>query len=265
MKVLFLGGDKRYLEIINNLNCDIDLIGYSKETFDKNVTKYNVENINFSVYNIIFLPMSGINEFKIKSLDGDIYISKEKIDEIDSKTIVYTGLISDVIKNKNVISFLDDLDFLEKNNSITVDGIIDKIKDLNYSNVCLLGYGNIGKLLAPKLDYTLKIGILNNTDYLNENFFYTNDTKKFKEILKNTDLIINTVPNNIIGEELVKEINQNCFIIDIASYPHGIDEKLIKKYNLNYYLYLGIPGKFKPEKSGKILLKKIEKRIEENK
>ena len=48
-------------------------------------------------------------------------------------------------------------------------------------------------------------------------------------------------------------------ILDIASRPYGVSKEVVDKYNLDYYLYSGIPGKYDPKRAGEILLKKIKR------
>lgn len=266
MNVLFIGGDNRYITIIEDFiekNYNIDLLGYSKIEFNKNVR--NINKLEIKKYDLIILPISGIDkDFNIKSMDGIIKINKEIFKNI-SNTVVLTGIITDSIKDlKNLTSFFEDEEVKKANNTITVNGIMDDLSKKNKKSLCILGYGNIGKELYKKLnkeDVNIKIGVIDSNYFnqLKENAFYTNDIEQFKTILNNSDVIINTVPENILDEYLVKDIKG--YILDIASYPHGISSEIVEKYNLNYNLYLGIPSKYDPINSGKILLKKINEKM----
>lgn len=265
MNVLFLGGDKRYLSIISELgkNNNIDLVGYNSVDIIGN--KISKNSINFSKYNMIVLPMSGINnKIIVKSLEGDIEIAKEKLHEISENCIVFTGLITEPIlemNSRNIISFLDDKGIKDFNNEITVEGIIDNIKERNGKKICIIGYGNIGQRIyntLKKENLDIVVGEIEKSKIeLIKKSFSTNDMSEFAKQVSSSDIIINTVPKNILSEFIVKNISKETYILDIASYPHGIDKDLVDKYNLDYYLYLGIPGKYSPEKSGNVLMKKI--------
>lgn len=216
--------------------------------------KYEVDisnNINIDIlkYNIIILPMKGITDDNvIELLKG----SKEDV-------IIYTGLKNNLENlNRKVISFFDDNKIKEENDNLTVAGIIDYIKDIKHDKICLLGYGHIGKKLFQLLKEKIwSIGIIEKRDKqeLGSIAFYTTDKKIMEEKLSESDLIINTVPNNIITEEVCN--NLKTPILDIASKPYGISREIVDKYHLNYYLYSGIPGKYDPIRAGKILLKKF--------
>ena len=71
------------------------------------------------------------------------------------------------------------------------------------------------------------------------------------------NIIINTVPTLIIDKEYIKNIRDDTYILDVSSYPHGIDIKELEKDNIKYKIYLGIPSKVAPKTSGLILTKKI--------
>lgn len=269
MNILFLGGDKRYLPIILELNKDnnIYLVGYNSVDIVGN--KINNDSIEFSKYDVIILPMNGIKEnMMVNSLDGNIEIRNEQLKNISSKCMIFTGLITKPIlemNSTNIISFLEDKKIKDFNNDITVDGIIDRINGKCKEKICILGYGNIGQKLYEKLKQhgiDIVIGEIEQTKLkLNLKIFNTNDTSEFISQIIDSDIVINTVPNNILNENIVKNISEKTYILDIASYPHGIDKYLLDKYNLNYDLYLGIPGKYKPEESANILIKKIKDMI----
>ena len=241
MRILVLGSDDRYKIVIDHL---------SKKHCVKNIgiNDYKQGNINnIDKYDMIILPMNGLNTFKL---------SKDTINKIRDDCIIYTGIKPVELKDKKVISFMDDNDINLENNKITVDGIMDNIKDKPKNNICILGYGCIGKMLYEKLKdkYNVVLGV-NKIPNNNEQFFFTNEYPQLSYNLIHSDLIINTVPHNIIPEDIIPYIKG--YVLDIASYPYGIDQELLKKYNLNYYLYSQIPAKYDPKSAGKILLKKF--------
>lgn len=261
MKILFLGGDRRYLNVIDSLKSehDVTVCGYDEVNID--VKKEKISDINIDKYNLIIVPFSGINdEGLLKSLDGDLRLTN--LDKVDKNATVVTGLVTEKIKSLgcNVVSFLDFADIKFLNNKVTVDGIEDDIKDRNQKNITILGYGNIGKELYKRLrtkNINCIVGEIDDKK-INEldNSFNTSDVNEFKNAVSISNIIINTVPKNIITDEIIKSIKKGAYVLDVASYPYGINKE--KTEGLNYHLYSGIPGKYNPEESGKVLLKKIE-------
>lgn len=246
MDVLFLGKDNRYDVVIETLQkkYNVECIGYEK---------YKVGDLNnISKYDIIVLPMSGIKNGKVGSIELDIEI----FNNIKDNCIIYTGVVPKELKKGKIISFLSDKEIIKENTNITVDGMIERIKNIKKDKICILGYGNIGSLIYSKLcdKYDIVVGV-KDKKIKNLNSFLTSNEQLMKYYLLNSDLIINTVPNNIIEEKYLNDING--YILDVASYPYGINSELVNKYNLNYDLYLSIPSKFDPRRAGKILLKKF--------
>ena len=80
------------------------------------------------------------------------------------------------------------------------------------------------------------------------------------EAFRISDIVINTIPCNIIPEEALNA-DYVPYILDIASYPYGINSEIIKKYKskVKYNLYLGIPSKYAPQEASEILLKTLKK------
>ena len=156
MNILFLGGDKRYKYMMNDL-CDEEKV--SQVGFDimrDNITKETPESLNLSKYDIVLLPISGISDnMEIKSEIGTLKLDKDIFNNINKETLFFTGLktkkITELIPNEQVISFLDDKEVESTNNSLTVDGTIDDIRDRKNDTICILGYGNLGKELYLRL------------------------------------------------------------------------------------------------------------------
>lgn len=156
MNILFLGGDKRYKYMMDDL-CDsenVTQVGF--DILRDNIKNENLNNLNLSKYDIVLLPISGISDnMEIKSEIGTLKLEKNIFDNINKETLFFTGLktkkILELIPNEQIISFLDDKEVEMTNNSLTVDGTIDDIRDRKNDTICILGYGNLGKELYLRL------------------------------------------------------------------------------------------------------------------
>lgn len=282
MKALFLGGDKRQLEIINDLyqkGTEIHLVGYENIDIPGCVIKKNINNLKIIEYNVIVLPVNGVksdlsvtcdfNDEKV-ILPADIFMNAR------NDVLIFTGIMTEELKkmleiaNKNAIVLMDDNDIKKENSIPTVEGIIgDLVYNTDYtisgSNILILGYGNVGKLLALKLKYldaNVTVGVISKDDFelLKENNiagFYTNNSELMKNMIKNNEIIINTVPNILLSKEYLDSVKENCYILDIASHPHGIDFDYANNHHIRNKLLLGIPSMVAPKTAGQILTKKI--------
>ena len=128
--------------------------------------------------------------------------------------------------------------------------------------------GKLGKEIYLRLKHkNIKTYVVSRPkeQILNDNVkeFYPLNSENIIEVFNKSDVVINTIPSNIIPEEALNTKNKP-YILDIASYPYGINEEIIKKYKnkINYNLYLGIPSKFAPKKASEILLEILNREIE---
>ena len=64
MNVLILGGDLRYLEIIDGLSCkyNVDVVGYKNKELNKKIKNIDINNVKINKYDIIVFPVNGVME-----------------------------------------------------------------------------------------------------------------------------------------------------------------------------------------------------------
>ena len=121
MNILFLGGDKRYRFMIEDLSKGntVYQIGF------KNMDNIKIDNIDLSKFDVVLFPISGLSEnLEIKSESGLIKLPKEIFNNIDKNTKFFTGLktktLLEVLPKEQVISFLDYEEVEKENNLLTV-------------------------------------------------------------------------------------------------------------------------------------------------
>lgn len=274
MNILFLGGDKRYQYMMEDLckNHNIFQIGFDK--INANIQEKKLEDIDFSEFDVLVFPISGMSKNReIKSEKGKIVLPNQIFQTLNQNTLVFTGLKTESLQNlipeKQLISFLDDEEVEKVNNDLTVAGTIDDIKDRKNDTVCILGYGKLGKELTLRLSHagirTFVISRPKDAIYQdNVKNYYPLNAQNITEVFQFCDIVINTIPYHIIPEEAISK-EYVPYILDIASFPYGIDEKLVEKYqeHMNYHLYLGIPSKFAPKEASAILLKTLKKVVDD--
>lgn len=283
MRVLILGGDKRYNEIIKyfiNRKDNIDIVNFDYKEINQYVTIKNINNILISDYDIIILPVNGILDDFIIAGKEKIKISENFFSNISDKTLIFSGIETKCLKqlsknyNKNIIYFMKDKDVILNNTILTVEGIISNIIEntditLNNSNVMVIGYGNIGKRLVNiliSMGANVSVSVIDQMDKkildkLKINNIYSNNINDMTNLIRNSNIIINTAPTLIIDKKYINYIDEHTYILDISSAPHGIDKNLLDEKNIKNKIYLGIPSIIAPKTSGYILSKKIDKTI----
>lgn len=279
MRVLFLGGDKRYLEIVRRLKdkkFDIDLVGYIKKY--ENINNKKIDEINICDYDVIFFPINGVmNDFIIKG-EESISVNVNLLKRSKCDALIFSGIptpcLDKILKesNREAIYLMQDKEIVLDNAVITVEGILADIINnteisINNSNIMVIGYGNIGKSLSDALNYlkaNVIVAVKEQEDFekLKSRGMYTiysNDINAMKMAINLSDIIINTVPSLVLNEEFIDSIKNEAYVLDISSYPYGINKEYLDKKQIKNKIYPGIPGKIAPKTAGRILTKKIEK------
>lgn len=207
-------------------------------------------------------------------ITGEVITCDELISSIENK-ILFTGAVSNSLKEKMTnVKYYDlmELDEVAILNAIpTAEGaIFEAIKNsnitLNGSNVLVMGYGRIGKVLCEMLKgmnakvycearKKKDIAFIESMGY---NSIYIDDLNSY---LPKMDYIFNTIPVTLLNKTNLKYINKECLIIDLASAPGGIDFELAKKMNLNVVWALSLPSKVAPKSAAKYLKDAIDEII----
>lgn len=200
----------------------------------------------------------------------DLFLSMK-----NTKKRLYTGAISEEIKDKLINENIEFYDML-KDESVAILNAIPTSEGailaamqmtkftLNSSNVLVLGYGKIGKVLSKMLN---GIGARVFCEARNEKDIAFIKAMGYNSVileeldifLPKMDIIFNTIPNLILDERRLKLLKNKCCIIDLASNPGGIDFLKAKELGINTTWNLGIPAKVAPYTSAKYLKKYIDK------
>lgn len=195
-------------------------------------------------------------------------VSENFARQLDNNSYLFSGKISDdvakIIAEKNIthINILEDELFLYKNAYVTAECALSYIIDntpltLSGMNTLILGYGRVGKCMAEVLkNNKAKINVV--TDNAKESaeaavfadgVFSIGD---FAAKLGDYDAIINTIPKLILKGE-IKQLNKDCFLLDLASLPGGIDKKEADRLGIKYIHALGVPGLLAPKTAGRYI------------
>lgn len=257
-KICIIGTDKRS-EYLRKLYKE-----EGKKLYDMEDAKYIITSIPYS--------RDGIR------LSNEVIECSKIIETFkNSDKVLISGAYLEKIKeelNKNNIKFYDILEFEEvaiKNAMATAEGaIFEAIQKTNItlcnSNVLVIGYGRIGKILTKMLNgigANVISSARNKKDIaLIKSLGYNSiNTADVIDIVDNVDIIFNTVPSNVITNDVLDKISMNnidCYIIDLASNPGGLDFKYAKDLNINVTWALSLPSKIAPKSAAMFLKEKID-------
>ncbi len=73
------------------------------------------------------------------------------------------------------------------------------------------------------------------------------DFTELKRRICQYDHIFNTVPKQILKEDILRKISKESCIIDIASYPGGTNHQMAEKLGICAKLCPSLPGIYSPE------------------
>ena len=176
------------------------------------------------------IPFSsdGIN-INMPFSDGKLSI-REFMHNLNAKILIAGTIAPDVYELAND-EYIEIVDIMKReelavlNTIATAEGAIE----IHGSNVLVLGFGRIGKVLARKLaGLSTKVTCAaRKEEDLAWIKAYGHKGININQIDKNLsefDVIINTVPQMILTAEKLGYVKQECLLIDLASNPGGIDK-----------------------------------------
>ncbi len=277
-----LGGDKRSLELGKLLMIDgNDICFYGFNRLDQN--KYQLldlkEAIEFADIIVGPLPFTedGIN---INAPFSNDLIQIDRLFDLVSKgQLIIGGKLELENKNKLKNKDLRFSDYFQREemqilNAIpTAEGAIQVAMEeipitLHSSNVVVLGYGRIGKILSKML-YGIGANVyVEARKYADlawiKSYGYTpihqNDLESY---LPKMNVIFNTIPQMILDRDLLRSIEKNCIIVELASKPGGVDLGAAKELGVKIISALGLPGKVAPITAAMVIKDTIYNIIEE--
>lgn len=254
MNLLIIGGDERSICLKNILENN----NFNTHSLFLNTDKNEIKNLNN--FDTIFLPIPFERNSK---LNAPFYNEEINPSYILEKLKHFNGTIIGgfdkksedffINENLNFKNILKDETFTLINAIITAEGSIEKLiheseKSLFESDACILGYGRVGKALARRIDPICNKLIVYNNPSINLTHTRIDNIKSyqikyFKDHASQYGIIINTIPHLIINSEILDNLNQNTLILDLSSYPGGVDFSYAKKLKIKVIHYLGIPAK----------------------
>lgn len=193
----------------------------------------------------------------IKPENLDIYYPKP----------VFAGAVS---SGKNITDYTDDEVFNLYNSYLTAQGALceasfnSKIALIN-SKVLILGGGRISKaLLNYILTFTDDVSVVaRNEIQRTEARLRGAKVYDFDDDIDygRYDFIFNTIPHPVLCKNELRQINDTCTVIELASFPGGVDNHYAKVFGINLVISRGLPGKYFPKTSGELVAKTVIKKL----
>ncbi len=276
--ITVVGGDLRIVKLIEMLDKD----GYKVYTYglENSEDVLNMESVELcptlqeavSASKVVVGPIPLSSDRKRISMPfgrNNVELS-EFVDALKGKYLIAGNIgIKDEL-DANGIQFTDLFkreEFSVLNTIATAEGTIqiameETQRTIHGSNVLVMGFGRIGKVLAKMLDgigAKVYCEARKNEDIswikaYGYNPVHLND---LDENLNKFDIIINTIPFQILDQERLSLVKKESIIIDLASNPGGVDRRAAREKNLKVIWALSLPAKVAPLTSAEFIKETI--------
>lgn len=214
-----------------------------------------------------------------KAQDGDVIIFApnkkfvaEDLENLPNTCTLVCGNIPEsqafILAKKQIkhINVLQDEVFAMQNSRLTAEGILADIltcspKSIYDNKILILGNGRVGKAtgaLLAKVGAEFSICSHDHKNFaisylFSQKNYFKND---FLQNLNNFDVIINTIPAEVIPRTMYKNIKKDCLFLEIASV-----QTIVGDVDFTYKLCPALPQKYSAETAGKYLFECIEKML----
>lgn len=266
MNISVIGGDLRQLTLAKLLGED----GYDVKIagFDKGPGEFFTTPQNIWQSDVIVLPIPASHDGKTVNApysEAPIPITAENLSS--AKVVLGGNLLNleGILKASGVKyeDYLKREELMIKNAIPTAEGALELAFSetpitLHKSRCMVIGFGRIGKILSKMLkgigaDVLVSARKHSDLAWIDSNGYEAVHNLELSKKVSGCDVIFNTVPSLILDKTVLKNIDPDALIIDLASKPGGVDFAAAKDLGLKVIWSLGLPGKVAPITSGKII------------
>lgn len=283
IKIAVLGGDDREVILVHALvtmGATVTVAGFPRDMVCHGALAVNSVDEACREAEIVIMPLPGTSpEGVIRAVytDEPLILTFSALQKLPANAVVIIGSARPFLKQwceilKISLLEIAEIDEIAIPNSIpTAEGalqiaMMESRSTIHGSASCIIGFGRIAVTLARSLRALgAKVTVVaRNRGQLaraGEMGCHRASFKKLEQIMKESDLVFNTVPSLVLPAKLLKYANPKVIIIDLATQPGGTDFEAANFYGLKAILAPGLPGKVAPVTSGKILAEVIPRLI----
>ncbi len=275
--IVIIGGDKRQ-KYLKEYLCEKGYDIYSYGLFDWDDDTDKLKGI-IGEDSAVILPLPATrNDKTIVMPFSKREISIDRLLSFLGKdNLVFGGIIKGELLSRlreTEIPFIDyyDTEFIEKNAVLTAFGTLKILLEhidfaLPLGKYAVTGFGRVARettalLTALSCDVTVFARNASQREDAMIKGCKAEPLNDLKYCSHKYDIVINTIPSHVIGENTIKNMNKSCKIIELASAPYGLDFDMARKYSIDVVKAFGLPGKYTPKTAGEIIGKKIENHLQ---
>lgn len=271
-KISIIGGDLRIVKLAEMLIDEgVEVFTYGLENSEL-TEEIKCKDLNDAVSksDVILGPIPFSSNGKtINTPFSNKKVSVEEfLESISGKTLLagqFKQEVYDIAHDRGIklIDILKREDLSVLNAVSTAEGTIkiaieETPKNLHGSNILVLGFGRIGKVLSNMLKglgANVSCEARKNSDlaWIKAYGYEPIPLSTLKDNLNRFDIIINTIPYIILDKENLENVKRDALVIDLASNPGGVDRDAIKQQKIKFIWALSLPGKVSPVTSAEFI------------
>ncbi|NLO49187.1 MAG: dipicolinate synthase subunit DpsA [Clostridiales bacterium] len=278
MKFALIGGDMRQAKLAELLADDGHIV--SAFAMDKVQSLWGVKRSDtlFDAVSeadcvILPLPLIGREGCLNTPLSEKIHSIEDTLRCLSPKQLICAGRIDSRSAEMAGDFGLEILDYFKReelavlNAIATAEGAIqlamtETATTIHRSKILVIGFGRIGKMLAHRLKglgayVTVSARSYADFAWIRAYGYESAETLSLEGTLGRYDIVFNTVPARVLGEERLRELSKDCLCMDLASKPGGMDFAAASKLGIKAIWALSLPGEVAPITSGSIIKEAI--------
>ncbi len=262
--IAVLGGDKRQLfcaKALADYGYNVVLAGFDLLESYGSLELTSLDNA-LKYADVFLLPLTGVKGDFIPCYfsDKEIKLTAKVRRALNEKPVIMGR--SSSLKGVKAYDLLAREDFAVLNAQPTAEGALcvaikSYEKTILGSKILVIGYGRIGKALSKMLKaINAEVSVAARSSvkraYIKSDGNIPVDTHSLDSI-SGYDIVFNTADAPVITEEILKNSGCDTLIIDLASYPGGVDFNAAEKLGFTAFTASALPGQFSPMTAGEII------------
>ena len=273
-----VGGDLRIVKLIEMLKDDGYIVyTYGLENSEEILNMENVEMcptikeaVSHSKVVVGPIPLSSDRKNISAPFSRNNINLEEFVEEIKGKHLIAGNItIKDKLDANNIqcTDILKREEFTVLNTIATAEGTIqiameETQRTVHGTKTLVMGFGRVGKVLAKMLHgigAEVYCEARKNEDiaWIKAYGYEPIHLNDLNYNLGKFDIIINTIPFQILDKERLDLLKEDVVIIDLASNPGGVDRKAARDKNIKVIWALSLPGKVAPLTSAEFIKEAI--------
>lgn len=233
--IIIVGGDQRQLHLANllsNENFEVTCTLFDKTINSETIKIDNNYKSILNTADIIVFPMPMCKDgFHLNTplYSQDDILLLDCMNHAKKDAILFGGKVDD--KNLPIIDYLEREEFAVLNAVASAEGSIEIAMretqhTISNSNCLILGYGRIAKcilkiLCAMGANTTVIARKKSDLAWAQINGAKAFDFSFKEQLLKDADIIFNTIPKLVLDDKALSKIAPKKLIIDVSSKPGG--------------------------------------------